>query len=180
VQWIGAHTFELRGIPDQLAVAGWSAGGNVAAVACQLSRDAGTCSIVGQVLLSPVTDAEMARHSYEENGEGYGLTAGLMEWFWDQYADPAERSDPKASPLRGDLSRLPPALIVTAEFDPLRDEGIAYARALEAAGVPVRHFSARGHVHQSATMVDVVLSGAGVRAQMAEALRSFFEAPVRV
>ena len=103
-----------------------------------------------------------------------------MEWFWDHYADPADRAHPKASPLRGDLSSLPPAFIVTAEFDPLRDEGVAYAEALAAAGVPVRHLSARGHIHTSVAMVDVVLSGAEIRAQMADALRSFFPPPCRV
>ena len=91
----------------------------------------------------------MSRPSYEENGEGYVLTAPLMQWFWDHYADPADRRDPKASPLRGDLSDLPPAVIVTAEFDPLRDEGRAYAEALAAAGVPVRHLEGRGHIHTS-------------------------------
>jgi cation diffusion facilitator CzcD-associated flavoprotein CzcO/acetyl esterase/lipase len=179
VQWIAANATELGGIPGQLAVTGWSAGGNIAAVACQLSRDAGEPAILGQVLLTPVTDCDMGRGSYEENAEGYALTAAAMRWFWDHYADPADHGDPKASPLRGDLSDLPPALIVTAEFDPLRDEGAAYAEALAAAGVPVRHLSARGHVHTSATMVDVVLSGADVRAQMAQALRSFFPVPVR-
>ena len=167
------------GSPGQLAVAGWSAGGNVAAVACQLARDAGGPDILGQVLLTPVTDADMSRPSFQENADGYVLTAPLMQWFWDYYADPAERSEPKASPLHGDLSNLPPAIIVTAEFDPLRDEGVAYAEALAAAGVPVRHLAARGHLHTSLTMVDVVLSGADLRAQMAEALQSFFPATVR-
>ena len=102
-----------------------------------------------------------------------------MEWFWDHYADPADRTDPKASPLRAaDLSGLPPAFIVTCEFDPLRDEGIAYAEALEAAGVPVRQLTARGHTHTSLTMVDVVLSGVGARAEMGEALQEFFGASV--
>jgi acetyl esterase/lipase len=179
VQWIAANAAELGGIPGQLAVTGWSAGGNIAAVVSQLSRDAGEPAILGQVLLTPVTDCEMDRGSYKENAEGYALTAASMKWFWDHYADPADRGDPKASPLRGDLSNLPPALIVTAEFDPLRDEGAAYAEALAAAGVSVRHLSARGHVHTSATMVDVVLSGADMRAQMAQALRSFFPVPVR-
>jgi cation diffusion facilitator CzcD-associated flavoprotein CzcO/acetyl esterase/lipase len=179
VQWIAASAAELGGIPGQLAVMGWSAGANVAAVACQLARDAGGPPIVGQVLLSPVTDSEMGRASYEENGESFGLTGALMKWFWDHYADPADRQHPKASPLRGDLSNLPPALIVTAEFDPLRDEGVAYAEALAAAEVQIRHLSARGHVHNSTTMVDMVLSGGDVRAQMAEALGTFFTTPVR-
>jgi acetyl esterase/lipase len=90
-------------------VAGWSAGANIAAVACQLARDAGGPDILGQVLLTPVTDADMSPPPTSENAEGYVLTAGLMRWFWDHYADPADRSDPKASPLRGDLSNLPPA-----------------------------------------------------------------------
>ena len=179
VEWIGASATELGGIPGQLAVAGWSAGANVAAVACQLARDAGGPEIVGQVLLTPVTDCDMSRPSYRENGDGYVLTNGLMKWFWDHYADPEERRDPKASPLHGNLSNLPPALVVTAEFDPLRDEGVAYARALAAAGVKVDHLAARGHIHTSITMVDVILSGAKPRARMGEALRSFFPAPVR-
>ncbi len=179
LEWIAARTGELGGVPGQLAVSGWSAGANVAAVACQLARDAGGPEILGQVLLTPVTDSDLSRRSYLENGEGYVLTAGLMKWFWDHYADPDQRGDPKASPLQGDLSNLPPALIVTAEFDPLRDEGVAYAEALEAAGVRVEHIGARGHIHTSITMVDVILSGAEHRARMGQALRSFFPAPVR-
>ena len=179
VQWIAANAIELGGIPGQLVVAGWSAGGNVAAVVCQLARDAGGPDIVGQLLLTPVTDCDTTRGSYQENGEGYLLTAPLMEWFWDHYADATDREDPKASPLRAaDLSNLPPAMIVTAEFDPLRDEGDAYAEALAAAGVPVRHLAARGHLHTSVTMVDVILSGAGIREQMAEGLRELIGASI--
>jgi acetyl esterase/lipase len=119
----------------------------------------------------------MTRPSYTENGDGYILTTALMRWFWDHYADPADRGDPRAAPLRGNLEGLPPACIVTADFDPLRDEGVAYARALEAAGVPARLARARGHTHTSVTMVGVVISGTPVRAEIAEALRDFFPAP---
>jgi cation diffusion facilitator CzcD-associated flavoprotein CzcO/acetyl esterase/lipase len=178
VRWIAAHAVDLGGIPGQLVVAGWSAGGNVAAVACQRARDAGGPDITAQVLLTPVTDIEAGRTSYRENAEGYVLSASLMDWFWDQYASPGERTDPQASPLRGDLSGLPPALVITAEFDPLRDQGVAYADALAAAGGEVHHISARGHIHTSLTMVDVVLSGAPVRAEMAAAMRAFFTVPV--
>ena len=179
VQWIADHTVELGGVPGQLAVCGWSAGGNIAAVACQRARDAGGPAIAGQVLLTPVTDCDMTRGSYVENADGYVLTTPLMQWFWDHYADPDDRTHPHASPLRADdLSNLPPALVITGEFDPLRDEGMAYAEAMAAAGVPVRHLSARGHVHTSVTMVDVILSGAGVRAEMAGALRQLFGASV--
>jgi acetyl esterase/lipase len=178
VQWIDAHATELGGIPGQLAVAGWSAGANVATVACQLARDVGAPQIVGQLLLAPATDSDLSRPSYDENGEGYILTTALMEWFWNHYADPADRSDPKAAPLRGKLPGLPPAVVVTADFDPLRDEGIAYAQALSAAGVPARHIRARGHTHTSLTMVDMVLSGAPVRAEIAAEVRQFFQLPV--
>ena len=174
VRWLADHASELGGIPGALAVAGWSAGANLAAVTCQQARDAGGPQISGQLLLAPVTDADMTRPSYVENAEGYGLTAALMRWFWNHYADPANRNHPKASPLRAtDLSNLPRAFIVTSQFDPLRDEGIAYAEAMAAAGVPVRHVTARGHTHNSLTMVDVVVSGASLRVEMGEALRGF-------
>jgi acetyl esterase/lipase len=174
LRWVADHAAELGGVPGQLAVAGWSAGGNLAAVACQAVRDAGGPEIAGQLLLNPVTDSDMTRPSYSENGEGYLLTAGLMKWFWDYYADEDRRSDPRAAPLRGNLADLPPALVVTAEFDPLRDEGAEYARALRDAGVAVDHLQARGHTHTSVAMVGAVISGGPVRAEMASALRGFF------
>jgi cation diffusion facilitator CzcD-associated flavoprotein CzcO/acetyl esterase/lipase len=179
VQWVAANAVELGCIPGQIAVAGWSAGANIAAVACQMARDNGGPDICGQLLITPVLDAEMTRPSYAENGDGYMLTTTLMRWFWDHYADPADRGDPRAAPLRGNLDGLPPACIVAADFDPLRDEGVAYARALEGAGVPVRHIRARGHTHTSVTMVGVVISGEPVRAEMAAALKGFFPAPAR-
>ncbi|HET9078349.1 MAG TPA: alpha/beta hydrolase fold domain-containing protein [Acidimicrobiales bacterium] len=179
IRWIAAHSTEIGAIPGQLAVAGLSAGGNIAAVAAQMARDAGGPSIRGQLLVAPVTDSDMTRPSYQENGEGYILTRALMGWFWERYADEEERLDPRAAPLRGDLRGLPPAVVVTADFDPLRDEGIAYAAALAAAGVDVRHIRARGQTHASVGMVDVVLSGAPVRAEMAEAIRDFFSAQPR-
>lgn len=174
LQWVADHVDELGGVPGPVAVAGWSAGANVAAVAAQLARDAGGPALAGQLLLTPVTDGTRDRASYVENGEGYLLTAALMHWFWDHYATPEERSSPKASPLLGDLRDLPPAMVVTCEFDPLRDEGNEYAAALAAAGVPVQHVQARGHIHTSLGMVGVILSSPSYRTQMAEALRGFF------
>jgi acetyl esterase/lipase len=174
VQWVAANAAMLGGIPGQLAVAGWSAGANIAAVACQMARDAGGPSLSGQLLICPVVDSDMTRPSYAENGDGYILTTALMRWFWDHYADPADRSDQRLAPLHGDLEGLPPACTVAADFDPLRDEGIAYARALEATGTPVHLIRARGHTHTSLTMVNVVISGAPVRAEIAAALRGFF------
>jgi cation diffusion facilitator CzcD-associated flavoprotein CzcO/acetyl esterase/lipase len=179
VQWIAEHATELGGIPGQLAVAGWSAGANVAAVVAQLARDAGGPTLTGQFLLTPVTDGVEPGGSYEENAEGYVLTKALMEWFWDHYADPADRAHPKASPLRAEsLAGLPPAYIVTCEFDPLRDQGNAYAAALAEAGVPVEHVQARGHTHTSLTMVGVILSAVDHRADMGRAIAGFFGATV--
>jgi len=177
VRWAHDHAGHLGGIPGEVAVAGWSAGGNVAAVACQMARDAGGPRISGQLLICPVTDSDLTRPSYAENGDGYILTTDLMRWFWDYYADAADRDDPRAAPLRGNLNGLPPACVVTADFDPLRDEGLAYADALESAGAPVRRIRARGHTHTSITMVGVIISGTPVRAGMAEALRGFFPVP---
>jgi acetyl esterase/lipase len=179
VRWIADHTEELGGVPGRLAVAGWSAGANVAAVTVQQAKLAGGPPIVGQVLLNPVTDCDFTRRSYIDNADGYILTRGLMEWFWDHYCDPADRTDPKASPLRADdLSGLAPAMIVTCEFDPLRDEGNAYAEALAAAGVPVRHLQCKGQTHTSLGAVDALVTGAYARTEMADALRDFFGASV--
>jgi acetyl esterase/lipase len=177
LRWIAEHAAELGGRPGPLLVAGWSAGGNIAAVACQLARDRGGPPIAGQLLVCPVTDCTFDRPSYNENATGYFLTRSLMYWFWDLYCSPADRTDPRVSPLRGKLVSLPPAFVATCEFDPLRDDGIAYAEALAAAGVPVEQLQARGHFHSSFTMVDVVLTGVDGRVKMAEALRRFAGLP---
>jgi acetyl esterase/lipase len=176
VQWIAANAAAL-GADGRLAVCGWSAGGNIAAVACQMARDAGGPSIRGQVLVTPVTDCDLTRESCAANAEGYGLTTAAMRWFWDHYADPADRAHPKASPLRAaDLSNLPPAMIVTCEFDPLRDEGDAYAQALAAAGGRVQHLQCRGQIHMSVSAFGLIASAAGARTEIAAALREFLQA----
>jgi cation diffusion facilitator CzcD-associated flavoprotein CzcO/acetyl esterase/lipase len=173
LRWIAEHAAKLGGGPGPLLVAGWSAGGNIAAVTCQLARDRGGPPIAGQLLVCPVTDCTFDRPSYNENATGYFLTRSLMYWFWDLYCSPADRTDPRVSPLRGKLTSLPPAFVATCEFDPLRDEGIAYAEALAAAGVRAEQLQARGHFHSSLTMVDVVLTGVEGRVKMAEALHRF-------
>jgi len=172
-RWIAEHAAELGGRPGPVLVAGWSAGANIAAVTCQQARDRGGPNIAGQLLLCPATDCTFDRPSYNDNAAGYFLTRSLMFWFWDIYCSPADRTDPRASPLRGNLAALPPAYVVTCEFDPLRDEGVAYADALAAAGVPVEQLQARGHFHSSFVMVDVVVTGVSGRIKMAEALRRF-------
>lgn len=176
-RWIAEHAAELGGKVGALMVAGWSAGGNIAAVTCQLARDRGGPEIAGQLLISPVTDCRFDRPSYVDNGANYFLTRSLMYWFWDLYCSPADRTDPRVAPLRGNPANLPPAYVVTSEFDPLRDEGVAYAEGLAAAGVRVEQLKAHGHFHSSFTMVDVVITGASGRAQMAEALRGFAGLP---
>ena len=138
-RWVAAHAGELGGDAGRLVVAGDSAGGNLAAVTALRIRDEGGPKLAGQLLLYPVTayiTSDMP--SYAENAEGYGLTRATMEWFWGHYADATAASDPHAAPLvAADLSGLPPALIQTAEFDPLRDEGELYADRLRDAGVEV-------------------------------------------
>ncbi|HVP28475.1 MAG TPA: alpha/beta hydrolase fold domain-containing protein [Myxococcota bacterium] len=178
VRWIAANAVELGGRPGELAVAGWSAGGNLAAGVCQAANALGGPDIRAQLLITPVIDGDTTRPSYQANGEGYGLTSALLGWFYDHYIGPRDRDDPRFAVLRGNLAGLPPAVLVTAQFDPLRDEGEAYAEALAGAGVPVRHLRARGHTHISLTMVDLVLSGARVRAEMIEALRGLLPGPV--
>jgi acetyl esterase/lipase len=176
VQWVAENAASLGGVPAQIAVSGWSAGANLAAVVCQMARDADGPAISGQLLVAPVTDADFETGSYQSNGEDYLLTRSLMQWFWDQYADTQDRLNPMASPLRAEsLKGLPPALVVTCEFDPLRDEGIAYAEALQAAGVETSHLACHGHIHASLSLVDVVFSGAGARKTMGAALRGFFK-----
>ncbi|MEN3348203.1 MAG: hypothetical protein V7632_1838, partial [Bradyrhizobium sp.] len=176
-RWIAAHTAELGGRAGPVLVAGWSAGGNIAAVTCQLARERGGPEILGQLLICPVTDSTFDRPSYVDNATGYFLTRGLMYWFWDLYCSPADRTDPRVAPLRGKLAGLPPAFIATAEFDPLRDEGNAYAEALAKAGVEVEQLKGRGHFHSSFVMVDVIITGVSGRAKMARALRRFAGLP---
>ena len=172
--WIFDHAEALGGIPGRLTVAGWSAGANVAAVTAQQAKLAGAPTISGQVLLNPVTDGTTERPSHTDNADGYALTMGVMNWFWDHYCDSADRADPKASPLLADdLSGLPPALVITCEFDPLRDEGNAYAAALAAAGVAVQHLQCPGQTHTAIPAVDAMVTSEYAREAMADALRSF-------
>lgn len=148
LEWAVQHADELGIDPQRLAVAGDSAGGNIAAALCLMTRDRGGPAISQQCLIYPITDCDLTRASYVENAEGYFLTTRQMHWFWDQYCpDVSRRNEPYASPIRGDLRGLPPALIMTAEFDPLRDEGEAYANALFEAGVATAHHRFDGLIH---------------------------------
>jgi acetyl esterase len=148
-QWAAAHAAELGADARRVAVGGDSAGGNLAAVVALMARDRGGPALVLQLLIYPATDARFDTASYRDNADGYLLTAADMRWFWDHYlGDSGRGAEPYASPLRAaDLSGLPPALVITAEFDPLRDEGEAYAKRLEDAGVASRLSRYDGMIH---------------------------------
>jgi acetyl esterase len=147
--WVANHLDAVQGKADELFVAGDSAGGNLAAVTCLLARERQGPKIDGQILVYPITDCDFDTSSYLENSTDLHLTREMMIWFWDQYvSNKSERSHWMASPLRApDLSGLPAAFVVTAEFDPLRDEGEAYAERLAAAGVPTRWRRYDGMIH---------------------------------
>ena len=156
--WAAAHAAELGADPARVAVGGDSAGGNISAVVAQETVREGVAAPVLQLLIYPAVDASKEYRSAELFREGFLLTKSEMDWFYDQYVTAAQASDtdPRISPLLADdLSGLPPALILTAGFDPLRDEGEAYARALREAGnvVALRRFA--GLIHGFANMVGV-------------------------
>lgn len=144
--WVADHARDIGG-DGRLAVAGDSAGGNLAAVVALSARDAGWPQLRFQLLVYPAVDARMRSASIHENGDGYFLTRSDMEWFYGHYA-PDVVDDWRLAPLEAeDLSGLPPALVLTAEFDPLRDEGEAYGRRLAAAGVEVTVTRYDGMIH---------------------------------
>jgi acetyl esterase len=153
--WALEHPELLGGDPLRIAVGGDSAGGNLAAGAAQALRGHGR-ALSAQFLLYPVVDFSSERPSHRENGEGMFLTADDMAWFRELYVGDSDRTDPRLSPLLADdLSGLPPAVVITAEFDPLRDDGEAYAEALVAAGVPVVTRRFDGLIHGFFAMSNV-------------------------
>lgn len=156
LQWVAQHAVELKVDPARIAVCGDSAGGNIAAVLCLMTRDRGGPPIAFQALIYPITDCDFDRPSYRDNADGYFLTTKQMKWFWNHYiGSPEQMLEEYASPLRAaSLRGLPPALIQTAEFDPLRDEGEAYADTLRAAGVPVTSHRYDGLTHAFVKRVD--------------------------
>ena len=152
-KWV-ADTAGTLGIDvDQIAVGGDSAGGNLAAVTALMARDRGGPALAAQLLLYPVIAANFDTESYRLFGAGYYNPKPALQWYWDQYVpDHADRAHPYASPLKARLDGLPPAIVVLAGHDPLRDEGIAYADALEAAGVVTTRCAFEGGIHGFMTM----------------------------
>jgi len=135
--WAAQHANHINGDASRLAVGGDSAGGNLAAAVSLMARDRQGPALAFQLLIYPVTDCNFTTASYTNNADGYLLSKASMEWYWNHYlSDPSEASNPYAAPLQAtDLSGLPPALVVTAEYDPLCDEGEAYGARLKAAGI---------------------------------------------
>lgn len=150
LQWVLENAAALNGDPLKVAVAGESAGGNLATVVCLRAKDEGGLMPVAQLLVYPVTDSQMNSPSYTEQAEAKPLNAAMMQWFWGHYLNHmSDGEHAYASPLRApDLTGLPPATVITAELDPLRDEGETYAQRLADAGVPVNTRRYAGVTHE--------------------------------
>jgi acetyl esterase len=176
VRWAALHAASFHGDPSRMAVGGESAGANVAAVAALMAQERGSTPLVLQLLMYPVLDYSFDRPSHKENGEGYFLTTEMMQWFWRQYLNSdADGESHLASPLRARfLSGVAPAAIFTAEFDPLRDEGAAYAARLREAGVAVTYKCCEGLIHGFMGMAKVVDPAKKALEEAAVALRAAF------
>ncbi|MFD8594345.1 alpha/beta hydrolase [Kitasatospora sp. NPDC059646] len=172
-EWIAAHAPELGADPDRLAVAGDSAGGNLAAALTLAARERGGPAIRHQVLVYPNTDHGADTPSAREHDDPLLFNRRSVAWYWGHYlADPADGANPLASPLRASsLAGLPPATVITAEYDPLRDEGEAYAHALRSAGVPVELRRYDGMPHGFFAMAGVLDDGREAQRFAAERLR---------
>jgi acetyl esterase len=155
-RWAAENAATFGGDPDRLVVAGDSSGGNLAAVAALMARDRGGPEIAYQLLVYPAVSFDGEWPSYEENGEGYFLTLADMEWFDGHYMNSdVHARNPYAAPMQAcDLGDLPPATVITAGFDPLRDEGRAYADRLAEEGTPVTHRNYEGMIHGFFSMLD--------------------------
>jgi acetyl esterase len=175
--WASHHAEEIGGRSDQLVVAGSSAGGNLAAAICLRARDQSGPVVSLQVLICPVLDSTMNTRSYLEFADGDPLSRAQMAWFWQQYVpDASSRTDPLASPHHASsLSGLPPALIVTAECDPLRDEAELYAERLQAAGVEAHVRRYPGEVHGFAASLGMRVAAESAHEWIVDGLRKQFD-----
>src|SRR5579859_3762104 len=176
-QWVADNSAAINADPARMAVGGDSSGGNLAAAVALMARDRGGPQLVYQLLLYPVTDYyEPGTASYREYAEGYFITRNDMIWLWNHYLASAQDSGgPYAWPLQAeDLGGLPPAMVITAEFDPMRDEGEMYAARLKAAAVPVRHTRYQGMIHGFASFAGVVDLAKRALADASAGLRSAF------
>lgn len=176
--WAAENAREIGGDPERIAVSGDSAGGNLAAVISIMARETGAPKLTYQVLFYPVTDYSFETESYKQNGEDYFLTTAMMKWFWGHYLNTDEDGrDWRASPLQvTDPSNLPPAFVVTAEFDPLRDEGEAYAQLLLRGGNTVTLKRYDGQIHAFVTILGVMDRGKQAIEDASALLRQAFAA----
>ncbi len=175
--WAAQHAAELNGNASRIAVGGDSAGGNLAAAVSLMARDRQlNPAVVFQLLIYPVTERNFTTASYTNNAEGYLLSKASMEWYWNHYlSDPSHASNPYAAPMQAaDLSGLPPALVVTAEYDPLCDEGEAYGARLKAAGVPTTCTRYDGMIHGFFGMWGAMDKGMRAIEEASAALRQAF------
>lgn len=175
LEWVVEHAEEIGGNREKVAVGGDSAGGNLATVTTIIAKEQQAPHIAFQLLIYPSTGVGPTK-SYEENGEGYFLTKDLMAWFRKQYLNTSDDvKHPYLSPyLYEDVSGLPPALIMTAEYDPLRDDGKAYADKLKAAGVDVEYVDYSGMIHGFITMANMIDKGQKALEDAAKALKRVF------
>jgi len=182
LQWVVANAAGLGADPARVALAGDSAGGNMAAALTLMAKERGGPQIAAQVLFYPVTDASLDTGTYQRYADGPWATRGAMRWFWDSYLpDQARRSEITASPLQASVDQLrglPPALIINAEHDVLRDEGEAYARKLSQAGVPVTQVRYGGTIHDFA-LLNPIADTPAPRAAIAQAASYLRSALVR-
>jgi acetyl esterase len=176
-EWVANNAASLGVDPVRLAVGGDSAGGNLAAVVSLLARDKGAPRVACQVLIYPATDAAMRHDSIDRFAEGYVLTRSTMRWFYEQYLrSPEDAADWRVSPLLApDLSDLPPAYVLTAGYDPLCDEGDAYAARLAAAGVAVTHRRFPGQVHGFAMNGRIIRAAETALDEVAAALKTAWQ-----
>ena len=174
--WVASNAASLNADPARVAVGGDSAGGNLAAVTALMARDKGGPSLVFQLMVYPVIQRKFDTKSYLDNADGYRLTRQGMIWFWNHYlSDESEATNPYAAPIQAkDLAGLPPALIITAEFDPLRDEGEAYATRLQEAGVPTACTRYDGTIHLFFSMPSAIDKGRQAVEQACSALKAAF------
>jgi acetyl esterase len=172
-RWASDNAKMLNIDPEKIAVGGDSAGGNLAAVVAQMALDNHEFKVALQILIYPMTDQSRAYPSYERNASGYMLTTAALHWFMDNYIpDHEDRKDPRASPmLRPSLKGLPPALVISAEFDPLVDENEAYARRLREAGVACDYVCFPGMIHPFFTLGGVVEDTAKAEKLCGDAMR---------